>query len=95
MKAWNDLSARARNQIKKIARDLIDKIKVEIGKVDNWRAKATTQAQVRSLIFDYLYDEQTGLPVDAYSPEDVQTLAEELFKHVYVQYPDAVENVYC
>ena len=32
--------------------------------------------------------------LDAYSPEDVQTLAEELFKHVYVQYPDAVENVY-
>lgn len=52
------------------------------------------QCGYRSLIFNYLYDEQTGLPVDVYSPEDVNTLAEELFKHVYVQYPDAVENVY-
>lgn len=90
----NDLNPRTRNRVKKIAKELIEKIKAEIGKVDNWRAKDTTKAQIRSLIFNYLYDEQTGLPVDVYSPEDVNTLAEELFKHVYVQYPDAVENVY-
>ncbi len=90
----NNLNTRARNQVKKIAQELIDKIKAEIGKVDNWRAKAATRAQVQALIFDYLYDERTGLPVDAYTPEDVQTLAEELFQHVYVQYPDPVENVY-
>ncbi|GAP21957.1 hypothetical protein LTAR_02175 [Leptolinea tardivitalis] len=90
----NELNPRTRNRVKKIAQELIEKIKAEIGKVDNWRAKDTTKAQIRSLIFNYLYDEQTGLPVDVYSPKDVNTLAEELFKHVYVQYPDAVENVY-
>jgi type I restriction enzyme R subunit len=62
--------------------------------VDNWRAKTATQAQVRAMIYNYLYDEQTGLPLDAYTPEDVKTLAKELFQHVYMQYPDAVENVY-
>ena len=90
----NNLTTRARSQVKQIAQELIEKIKVEIAKVDNWRAKTATQAQVRAMIYDYLYDEQTGLPLDAYTPEDVKTLAEELFQHVYVQYPDAVENVY-
>ena len=90
----NNLSARARNRLKKIARELIEKIKTEIARVDNWRAKTTTQAQVKSLIFDFLYDEQTGLPVEAYTPDDVQSLADELFQHVYVQYPAAVENLY-
>lgn len=90
----NDLSAQARNRVKRIAQELIVKIKAEIEGVDNWRAKVTTQAQVRTLIFNYLYDDETGLPADVYSPEDVQTLADELFKHVYVQYPDARENVY-
>ena len=39
-------------------------------------------------------DIEPGLPLEAYTPEDVITLAEELFQHVYVQYPNAVENVY-
>jgi len=90
----NDLSPRVRNQIKAIARELIEKIKAEIASVDNWRAKAITRAQIKTLIFEYLYSEETGLPLEVYTPEDVTSLAEELFKHVYVQYPDAVENVY-
>ncbi len=88
------LSAHARKRVKKIAQELIQKIKTEIAKVDNWRAKSVTRAQVQTLIYNYLYDELTGLPVEAYTPEDVITLAEELFQHVYVQYPNAVENVY-
>jgi type I restriction enzyme R subunit len=82
----NDLSPRTRNKIKAIAQELIGKIRAEIGRVDNWRAKATTQAQVKTLIYEYLYDEQTGLPLEAYTPEDVDALAGELFKHVYAGY---------
>jgi type I restriction enzyme R subunit len=90
----SDLPTRTRNRIKKIAKDLIEKIKAEIAKVDNWREKDTTRSQIQSLIYNYLYDDQIGLPLDVYNEEDVKTLAEELFKHIYVQYPDAMENVY-
>jgi len=93
-KQKNDLSPRMRNRIKAVAKDLIEKIKIEIAKVDNWRIKTTTQAQVQALIFNFLYDDETGLPVDIYSDEEVKTLAEELFRHVYVVFPDAVANVY-
>lgn len=58
-------------------KELIEKIKVEIRKVDNWRIKGTKKSQTRSLIFNYLYDEQTGLPVEAYTPYDGNTLTED------------------
>lgn len=90
----NDLKPRTRKHVKKIAKELIEKIKAEISKVDNWRAKDATKAQIRSLIFNYLYDEQTDLPVDVYTPDDVGVLTEELFRHVYGQYSTAQENVY-
>ena len=66
---------------------MIKKIKAEIGSVNNWRAKAITQAQLQTLMVNYKYNEQIGLPMDAYSPEDVQTLVEELFKHMYIAKP--------
>jgi len=53
-----------------------------------------TQAQVKQLIYDYLYDEATGLPVDAYSDDEVKELAEVVYLHVYQQYETADHNVY-
>lgn len=83
-----------RNLNKSIKKELIEKIKVKMIKAQNWYAKATTRVQRKTLISEYLYSEDTGLPLEVYTPEDVTFLAEELLKHVYVQYPDAVENVY-
>ncbi len=46
------------------------------------------------IYFNYLYDDTTGLPVDAYTPEDVETISGVLYRHVYKQYPSVVESVY-
>ena len=69
-------------------------MKTEKLKIDNWRDKEATQAEVRAYIYDYLYDDRTGLPVDVYSEDEVQERAVMVFQHVYMQYPDAVHSAY-
>lgn len=90
----DDLDTRIRNRVKKVARELLDAVKAELAKLDHWKEKRQTQAQVKQLIYDCLYSEDTGLPVDAYSDEEVKELAEVVYLHVYQQYETADESVY-
>ncbi len=88
------LAPKARNRVKEVAAKLLEAIKAELAKLDHWREKRQTQAQVQQLIYNHLYDEKTGLPVDAYTDEEVKALAEIVYLHVYQQYESATENVY-
>ena len=88
------LDERTRNRVKEVARDLLDAVKAELAKLDHWKDKRQTQAQVRQLIYNYLYSDQTGLPVDAYTEEEVEELAEVVYLHVYEQYETAEDSVY-
>ena len=88
------LDRRTRNRVKEVARELLDKVKAELAKLDHWKDKRQTQAQVRQLIYDYLYSEETGLPVDAYTDDEVKELAEVVYLHVYEQYETAANSVY-
>jgi type I restriction enzyme R subunit len=90
----NNLSTRTRNRVKEVAHDLVEAIKAELAKLEDWREKETTRAQVQTFIFNYLWDENTGLPVDAYQPDEVEVLSKTLFQHVYTQYPNASGSVY-
>jgi len=47
----------------------------------------TTRDAVRLSIYNFLWDEETGLPVELYSEDEVAQKAEEIFKHVYRVYP--------
>ncbi len=89
-----NLSARSRNRVKEIAHNLIEAIKTELRKLDNWRDKDTTKAQIETFIYDYLYSEDTGLPVDEYEPSDVVTLSNIVYLHIYQKYPTADTNPY-
>ncbi|MEZ4511449.1 MAG: type I restriction endonuclease subunit R [Chloroflexota bacterium] len=93
-KQKNELPTRTRERIKHIAADLLDAIKAEIARMDNWTAKDSTQAQIQTFIYDYLYDETTGLPVDAYTDEEVQALAADFFRYVSQQYPQGMVDVF-
>ena len=88
------LDTRTRNRVKEVACKLLDAVKEELAKLDHWKEKRQTQARVKKLIFDYLYADETGLPVDAYTEEDVHDLAEVVYLHVYEQYETAANNVY-
>ncbi|WP_218197318.1 hypothetical protein, partial [Pseudomonas sp. 2995-1] len=60
----------------------------------NWREKESTKADVKTFIYNYLYDENTGLPVEQYTPEDVEYKAYVVFEHIFNQYSSSSDHVY-
>ena len=90
----NNLSTKARNKVKEVAHNLIEAIKVELQKLDNWRDKETTKAQIETFVYNYLYSEETGLPVEAYGEPEIKPLANVIFLHIYQQYASGSQNLY-
>ena len=82
-----DLSAAEVKKIKTVSTELLKRLKTEKLKIDHWREKESTRDAVKMAIRDFLWDEDTGLPVDAYSDEDVVLRADDVFRHVYRAYP--------
>jgi len=82
------------DQIKKVAKDLLVKLKAGKLRVDNWREKQATRDAVRMAIYNFLWDDTTGLPIDVYSPEEVETKTDLVYQHIFTRYPDAVHHVY-
>lgn len=82
-----DLSASDNKRIKAIASELLRRLKAEKLRIDHWQDKEATRDAVRLSIRDFLWSEDTGLPIDSYSEEDVKERAEEIFRHVYRVYP--------
>lgn len=82
-----DLSPSDIKRIKAVAVGLIERLKAEKLRVDHWRDKESTRDAVRTAIRDFLWSDETGLPVDCYTEDDVQARAEEVFRHVYRVYP--------
>lgn len=62
-------------------------MKAEKLSIDHWRDKESTRDAVRVTIHDYLWSDNTGLPVDVYTDDDVNERAEDVFRHVYRAYP--------
>ena len=89
-----ELTPRDRNRIKKVAQDLLNVLKREKLRVDRWREKDSTRAEVKVFIRDFLWDEKTGLPETIYKPEDVEQKAESVYQHIFMQYADAEHNAY-
>ncbi|CAN5783320.1 type I restriction endonuclease subunit R [soil metagenome] len=78
-----ELSAEERDEVKKVARQLLQRVKQAL--VINWRQKAQARAQVRLAIEDELDD---GLP-RAYSPELYQQKCSAVFEHVFESFARA------
>ena len=82
-----DLGASEIKRIKAIAVSLLERLKAEKLRIDHWCDKESTRDAVRIAIRDFLWSDETGLPVDSYTEDDVQARAEEVFRHVYRVYP--------
>ena len=89
-----ELAPAETKRIKAVAVDLIETLKAEKLRVDHWRDKEATRDAVRLLIKDYLWSDETGLPSDSYSEDDVASMAEEVFRHVYRAYPQVPSPLY-
>jgi type I restriction enzyme R subunit len=85
-KQKTNLSVKTRSKVKAIAHNLVEAIRTELQKLDNWRDKETTKAQIETFIYDYLYSDETGLPTEAYEEPEIKPLANVVFLHIYQQY---------
>lgn len=80
--------------IKKVAVDLLNTLKEEKLRVDQWRDKEATRDAVRVTIRNFLWSDKTGLPVDLYTEDDVSQKAEDVFRHVFWAYPTVPSPYY-
>jgi len=83
-----ELSPDERAEVKKIARELLNRLKQLL--VLNWRQKSTARSQLKLTIEDVL---DTGLP-RVYSPELYQQKCSAVFEHIYENYPERDAGVY-
>ncbi len=74
-------------QIKTVSVSLLEQLKTKIDQIDQWRDKEPTRDSIKVTIRDFLWAEETGLPVSSYSEEDVGIKAENVFAHVFRSYP--------
>ena len=89
-----DVSAPDIARIKRIAVELLRTLKAEKLRMDRWREKEATRAAVHVAIRDFLWDEQTGLPDDSYSEDDVGVLTDDVYRHVFRVYPNVPSPYY-
>lgn len=88
------LSKKSINKLKKLASELLITLKSEKLKMDHWREKETTRAEVKQYIQDYLWAEQTGLPIEDFKEPEVYNIADKVYEHIFRQYESADENEY-
>lgn len=81
-------------KIKQVATTLLATLKAERLKVANWQQKESTRDAVKQQIFDFLYDERTGLPVEQYEEDEISDITERVFLHIYRAYPELPSPIY-
>ncbi|HEY7341339.1 MAG TPA: type I restriction endonuclease subunit R [Ktedonobacterales bacterium] len=84
-----DLSERDRQQVKRVARDLLETLKREKLVLD-WKKRQATRAAVKIAIEKTLDQE---LP-DAYTHDLYEQKCDQVFQHIYDNYLDATHNIY-
>ncbi len=83
-----ELSAEERDEVKKVAKDLLARLTALL--VLNWRQKSAARSQLRLAIEDAL---DTGLP-KTYATDLYQKKCAAVFEHVYESYPERGAGVY-
>ena len=80
-----DLSKQEIAMIKKVAVDLLAKVKAKIAELDHWADKPETKAIVDNLIRDTLWAE---LP-ESYDEISITTYRKEIYEYIYLRYKTA------
>ena len=89
-----ELTAPETRRVKAASVGLLDVVKSEIRRVNQWKEKETTRDAVRAAIRDFLWDDTTGLPAPRYGESDVQTAVDDVFLHVFRVYPEVPSPFY-
>lgn len=80
-----DLNKKEIEMIKKVAVDLLAKVKAKISELDHWTDKTETKAIIDNLIRDTLWAE---LP-ESYDELSVSAHRQEIYQYIYMRYKDA------
>jgi type I restriction enzyme R subunit len=83
-----ELDERERAEVKKVARELLARLKELL--VLNWKQKAAARSQLRMSIEDVL---DSGLP-RAYTPDIYEAKCNAIFEHVFESYPERERSIY-
>ena len=70
--------------IKKVAVDLLEKIKCRIAELDHWTDKQETKAEIDNLIRDTLW---TELP-ESYNEIEISEYRQKIYEYVYMRYKE-------
>jgi len=90
----SDLKPVEIKKIKKVAKNLLHKLKDKLKHLYKWQDKEPTRDGVKVLIQNFLWDEKTGLPVECYNQNDVYEKTKAVFYHIYRAYPTVPSPYY-
>jgi len=74
-----DLSKSDIKKIKSVAVTLLQKLERQMREVQDIFSKTSTRDRFRQSIYDFLYDDKTGLPIDAYNENDLEAKTSVVF----------------
>ena len=80
------LSAAELKDVKKVAVDVLTRLKSEKLRIERWRESRQVTAAVKTIIFDALQ----WLPQEVYTDADVSERTMQVYQHVYTAYPGGV-----
>ena len=72
-------------KVKKLAQEMLTKIKARIHELDHWRDKEETQSIISVMIRDLLW---ANLP-ESYNDNEISTYKQTIYEYVYNTYPAA------
>ena len=78
-----NISKADRERLKQASKSLLASLRVRIATMPNWTKNTQTQADVKVLILDAVWQ---SLPRPPYSEQDVEVLAERVYDHVWGQW---------
>lgn len=73
-------------RLKSVASNLLQILKQEIRQLDRWYEKESTRDRIKGAIYDFLYNDETGLPVESYEEHEVEEKTTTVFLHVMQVY---------
>ena len=90
LREGKELEGKDLKQVKKVARETLDKLKAEKLKIERWREKRQITAQVKGIIHDNLL----WLPQEIYTDEDVSLKTVNVYQHIYSNYYGGGKSIY-
>ncbi len=86
----DNLTKKELEEVKKVAKQTLEKLKAEKLKVERWRESTQLRAQVKTTIYDTLL----WLPQEPYPEKEIEEKTNVIYQHIYTNYFGGGKSVY-